>query len=298
MTLPPAPQRRRCWRNAPSIADAHFVPAAWNALLVGAAGVIDLDDVARQERCRSGLGMTLRPSSKRRVILRNGTSASAPAPSGMLSRKTSVTACVETIACVQSSISCSVADSSLSMPAEWSSWTLANAISASTSLRSDCVTATRISSRRAVVSEISWLNSAKSYAIPLSSPQSATRRGPTCMLSTGPVTSHAAAGCQAVYRDAEAGQLVQRAGEDRGMRRAIKITRLEASASALRELAARTPDGAVVRRLPGIALILGGRPREEAARLSGMDRQILCDWVHRYNAEGVAGLRSRWGAGR
>jgi hypothetical protein len=118
------------------------------------------------------------------------------------------------------------------------------------------------------------------------------------MLSTGPVTSHAAAGRQAVYREAEAGQLVQRAGEDRGMRRAIKITRLEASASALRELAARTPDGAVVRRLLGIALILEGRPREEAARLSGMDRQILCDWVHRYNAEGVAGLSSRWGAGR
>ena len=54
----------------------------------------------------------------------------------------------------------------------------------------------------------------------------------------------------------------------------------------------------MVRRLLGIALILEGRSREEAARLSGMDRQILRDWVCRYNADGVAGLSSRWGPGR
>jgi len=29
-----------------------------------------------------------------------------------------------------------------------------------------------------------------------------------------------------------------------------------------------------------------------------MDRQTLRDWVHRYNADGVAGLSSRWGPGR
>ena len=56
------------------------------------------------------------------------------------------------------------------------------------------------------------------------------------------------------------------------MGRAIEITRLDLSAGALRELAARTRDGAVVRRLLGIALILEGYPREAAARLSGMDR--------------------------
>jgi transposase len=82
------------------------------------------------------------------------------------------------------------------------------------------------------------------------------------------------------------------------MGRPIEITRLELSASALRELAARTRDGAVVRRLLGIALILEGHRREEAARLSGMDRQTLRDWAHRYNADGVAGLSSRWSAGR
>src|SRR6202171_2928501 len=82
------------------------------------------------------------------------------------------------------------------------------------------------------------------------------------------------------------------------MGRPIEITRLEHSATALRELAARTHDGAVVRRLLGIALILEGHRREEAARLSGMDRQTLRDWAHRYNTDGVAGLSSRWGAGR
>jgi len=82
------------------------------------------------------------------------------------------------------------------------------------------------------------------------------------------------------------------------MGRPVEITRLEHSASALRELAAGTRDGAVVRRLLGIALILEGRRREEAARLSGMDRQTLRDWAHRYNANGVAGLSSRCSPGR
>ena len=82
------------------------------------------------------------------------------------------------------------------------------------------------------------------------------------------------------------------------MSRPIEITRLDRSASALRELAGRTRDGAVVRRLLGIALILEGHPREEAARFSGMDRQTLRDWAHRYNADGVVGLSSRCSPGR
>jgi transposase len=40
-----------------------------------------------------------------------------------------------------------------------------------------------------------------------------------------------------------------------------------------------------------LALVLEGKSRGEAARSCGMDRQILCDWVHRYNAEGLKGLR-------
>ena len=38
--------------------------------------------------------------------------------------------------------------------------------------------------------------------------------------------------------------------------------------------------------------------REEAARLAGMTGRPSRDWVHRYNAEGVEGLRDRPRAGR
>lgn len=33
-------------------------------------------------------------------------------------------------------------------------------------------------------------------------------------------------------------------------------------------------------------------------RQDGMDRQALCDWVHRYNENGVEGLKSRPSPGR
>jgi transposase len=82
------------------------------------------------------------------------------------------------------------------------------------------------------------------------------------------------------------------------MGRPIEITRFDLSATELREFATKARDGAVVRRLLAIALILEGDSREQAARLSGMDRQTLRDWVHRYNADGVSGLSSRWGPGR
>lgn len=78
----------------------------------------------------------------------------------------------------------------------------------------------------------------------------------------------------------------------------IEVTRSELSASALRALAGKSEDGAVVRRLLAIALVLEGRSRTEAALLNGMTRQTLRDWVHRYNVAGVEGLRSRTGPGR
>ena len=78
----------------------------------------------------------------------------------------------------------------------------------------------------------------------------------------------------------------------------IEITRTGLSASALRALAGKSDDGAVVRRLLAIALVLEGHCRTEAALLNGMTRQTLRDWVHRYNAAGVEGLRSRTGPGR
>jgi transposase len=81
------------------------------------------------------------------------------------------------------------------------------------------------------------------------------------------------------------------------MGRPIEISNLGYSSAALRLLASREKDGQVVRRLLALALILDGRSRTEAAEMSGMDRQTLRDWVHRYNAEGLPGLVSRVGPG-
>ena len=78
----------------------------------------------------------------------------------------------------------------------------------------------------------------------------------------------------------------------------IELTRLERSASDFRGLAAKTGDGGWVRRLLAIALQLDGHSREAAAEANGMTRQTLRDWVHRFNADGVTGLRSRTSPGR
>ena len=61
----------------------------------------------------------------------------------------------------------------------------------------------------------------------------------------------------------------------------------------LRVLARRERDGRVSARLLALANALEGTSRKEAARLAGMTGQTLRDWVHRYNAEGVRGLRDR-----
>lgn len=61
---------------------------------------------------------------------------------------------------------------------------------------------------------------------------------------------------------------------------------------------AKCSDGAQVGRMLALALVLEGRARTEAAVMNGMDRQTLSDWVHRYNAEGIAGLKSRKSPGR
>src|SRR3954468_6277217 len=66
----------------------------------------------------------------------------------------------------------------------------------------------------------------------------------------------------------------------------------------LRALARRERDGRVSARLLALANALDGMSREEAARAAGMDRQTLRDWVRRYNAEGIAGLRDRSRPGR
>ena len=74
--------------------------------------------------------------------------------------------------------------------------------------------------------------------------------------------------------------------------------RTDLTAGEVREQAraAATPDQA--RRLLAIALVLEGASREDAARSTGMDRQTLRDWVHRFNAAGADGLVDRKAPGR
>lgn len=81
------------------------------------------------------------------------------------------------------------------------------------------------------------------------------------------------------------------------MSAAVKMTRTEHTAGALRAAAAKCRDGAQVRRLLALAMVLEGQPRTLAARQNGMDRQTLRDWVHRYNEAGIEGLKSRHGPG-
>src|SRR5947208_1178490 len=78
----------------------------------------------------------------------------------------------------------------------------------------------------------------------------------------------------------------------------VGITRHELGAGELRREARRCRDGAASRRRLALALVLEGSSREEAARPAGMDRQTLRDWVHRHDAEGLAGLRDRPRSGR
>jgi transposase len=79
------------------------------------------------------------------------------------------------------------------------------------------------------------------------------------------------------------------------MSSAVAITRLELTAPELRAAAAKSRDAQAARRMLAIALVLEGADRATAAETCGMDRQTLRDWVHRYNAEGLAGLANRRG---
>ena len=72
----------------------------------------------------------------------------------------------------------------------------------------------------------------------------------------------------------------------------------EYSAAEVRALAKAAVVPEQARRLLAIALILEGASRAEAARSTGMDRQTLRDWVHRFNAAGPDGLVDRKAPGR
>ena len=70
---------------------------------------------------------------------------------------------------------------------------------------------------------------------------------------------------------------------------AIAITRREMTAAELRAASGKAKSARAARRMLAIALVLEGVDRKTAAETCGMDRQTLRDWVHRYNAEGLAG---------
>lgn len=74
--------------------------------------------------------------------------------------------------------------------------------------------------------------------------------------------------------------------------------RQDSDAQGLRLLARLEKVGKVVLRLLGIAHILDGRSRQEAAELVGLAPRDLTGAVKRYNAEGVGGLRDRKIPGR
>ena len=72
------------------------------------------------------------------------------------------------------------------------------------------------------------------------------------------------------------------------MGRAI-VVRTDYTSGDVRRVAQRVKNAAQARRLLAIAAVLDGSSREQAAKIGGMDRQTLRDWVHHYNESGMAG---------
>src|ERR1700674_1523254 len=77
---------------------------------------------------------------------------------------------------------------------------------------------------------------------------------------------------------------------------AVKL-REALSAEELRALAKRSKDVHQSRRLLSLAAVRDGMDRGAAAKIGGMDRQTLRDWVHRFNASGPDGLLDNWTEG-
>lgn len=70
----------------------------------------------------------------------------------------------------------------------------------------------------------------------------------------------------------------------------IEITRRDFTSEELRRHARHARTAEAGARMLALASVLDGKTRDEAARLAGMTRQTLRDWVHRYNACGLDGL--------
>lgn len=66
--------------------------------------------------------------------------------------------------------------------------------------------------------------------------------------------------------------------------------RTDFDAEGLRRLARQSKHAAQARRLLALALIYDGGSRSDAARLGNVTRQIVRDWVMRFNTTGPDGL--------
>ena len=82
----------------------------------------------------------------------------------------------------------------------------------------------------------------------------------------------------------------------RAMPSAVRL-REDYSVEELRALARRSKTVNQSRRLLSLAAVRDGMDRGAAAKVGGMDRQTLRDWVHRFNALGPEGLIDNWTQG-
>jgi transposase len=76
------------------------------------------------------------------------------------------------------------------------------------------------------------------------------------------------------------------------MGRALAL-REDFTGSDLRGLARASRDADQTRRLLALSVIYDGGSRGDAAKTGGVGRQIIRDWVERFNAEGPSGLVTR-----
>lgn len=80
----------------------------------------------------------------------------------------------------------------------------------------------------------------------------------------------------------------------------MEVVQLKAglNAAELRAAAAAAKDANQARRLLALAAVRDGMSRTDAARIGGMDRQTLRDWVHAFNEGGVDALINDTSPGR
>ena len=84
--------------------------------------------------------------------------------------------------------------------------------------------------------------------------------------------------------------------QTKSSRREIEGSKRWNQSTRLRGLARKCVDNRQIRRLLSLAAVYDGMNRTEAAKVGGMDRQTLRDWVHRFTeppptkVEGFSGL--------